>query len=74
MPLTETCDLLPGLDPGEHYVQAAPEMLAPKLQWLLETEEGRRTGAMMRLAAKLVVQENYGMAASWSRVLHIVDG
>ena len=71
--VTENCDTLPDLDPGQHYVQAVQEMLAPKLKWLLETEDGRRTASMMQLAAKIAVQDRYGMADSWARVLQIVD-
>lgn len=71
VPLTETCDLLPGLDPGQHYVQAAAEMLAPKLQWLLESEQGRWAGSTIVPAARERLSERYGMAACWAKVLNI---
>ena len=71
--VTDPSDALPGLIPDTHYFQAVPEMIAAKLQWLLETEEGRRSASMAAVAARRAVEEHYGMAASWKRVLRIVD-
>ncbi len=69
--LTEETEAIPGLVPGEHYIEFAPETLGWRLQWLLESPEGRQSLKEIPARARAAVQSRYNMASAWQRIIEL---
>ena len=69
--LTEETEAIPGLAPGEHYIEFAPETLGWRLQWLLESPEGRQSLKEIPARARAAVQSRYNMVSAWQRIIKL---
>ncbi len=57
--VTETSYRIPGLEPGEHYIECDLERIPSTINWLLTTSEGRAEAEAVRQSAYKVLRETY---------------
>ncbi|MBR8832402.1 MAG: hypothetical protein N5P05_001866 [Chroococcopsis gigantea SAG 12.99] len=70
--LTETCHQIPGLIPGEHYLQCDLKDMESKIEWLLNTEEGRRESERIRNNGHQFLKTCFNLEKIMGRVLGLM--
>ncbi len=71
--LTETCHQIPGLIPGEHYLQCELEDMQSKINWLLNTEKGREEAKRIRSAGYEFLKTCLNLEKITGRVLNLIQ-
>jgi hypothetical protein len=66
--VSEPCDPVPGLEAGEHYLQAPLDRIPELLGSLLDSEAGREEAERVRAAGQRALRERFD-AAEWARRL-----
>ncbi len=67
--LSEPSFRVPGLVPGEHYLECDSEEMVELLTWLLETDEGRRRAEEIRRAALDRFRDRFELPSILGRLL-----
>lgn len=59
--LTEPCNAIPGIVPGEHYLECEAKQMPEMVEWLLKTEEGQMLAEKVRLAGYNVLTNLFNL-------------
>ena len=72
--VSETSMPVPGLEPGEHYVEADLDELPARIEWLIRSEAGRAEAERICTAGYQALREKYPLAALCAAFLDDDDG
>jgi hypothetical protein len=59
--ITEPCYRIPGLIPGEHYVESTLEDMGAKIEWLLTAPEGRNEAERIRQTGHQALKTHFSL-------------
>lgn len=70
--VTEPCHDVPGLIPGEHYIECKLEQMGSMIEWLLNTPTGRAEAERIRQAGHQALQQNLALQQVMQNVLTLL--
>lgn len=70
--LTEPSNPIPGIVPGEHYLECEAKAMPEMIEWLLKTEEGQALAQKVRLAGYNVLADLFNLEKIALNIIQIL--